>query len=310
MNQLAYKIIFTIIVLLGLAYAGQKIYDLYSEKQRLHQELIGQKEKYVQLSDRAAKLENQYVDQQTLRSKLEREFEQEKDALIGRIKVLSNATFLIREKARKSGQSDLVYQGSRVKYVLNEIRYNDGPPLGYVLIFDDGRVVSRIYNHKLEVKSAVSRDESSGRYSVVNRADYILKSPSLNLNGEKNWFNKPFPLPISSGTAFIDPSEPRNLKKRFHLFAPHLNANLNFTDFDAVNAGLGISVMGYGYTKNDLDYKFIQIGAQSNGTNFVATLTPVMWRPLPQYLSNTYIGPGVSHDGRNFGYLLGLQVGL
>ena len=211
MSKLILKVILGIVLLIGLAYAAQKISDLFQENGRLHTELIGQKERYEQLSERAAKLENQYVDQETLRKELELQFQQEKDALTGRIKVLSNATFLIREKARRSGQSDLVYQGKRVKYVLNEIRYNDGPPVGYVLIFDDGRVVSRLYNHQLEVKTAVSRNEDSGRYSVVSRAEFILRSPSLNLNGERNWFNKPFNLPITGGKAFIDPTEPNAL---------------------------------------------------------------------------------------------------
>jgi hypothetical protein len=306
LNRIIGILILGIIVLLLL----NNFFGNGKENERLHQELIGQKERYEQLSERAAKLENQYVGQEKLRAELERQFSEEKAALTGRIKILSNATYLIREKARKSSKSDLVYQGKRIKYVLNEIRYNDGPPVGYVLIFDDGRVVSRLYNHKLEVKTAVSRNESSGRYSIISRADFVLRSPSLNLNGEKNWFGKPYPLKIVGGTALIDPTEPNALKKKFHLWAPHINANLNFKNFDQVEPGIGASLMGYGYTKNDLDYRFLQVGMQMNDRNLEATLTPVMWRPFSSLLSNTYIGPGVSHDGNSFGYFLGFHVGL
>lgn len=305
--------IFIFLAILAFHYgskAGDWLLGLTGENKRLHTELIGQQEKYEQLSKRAANLEKNYVDQQTLRAQLEREFSKEKDALTGRIKVLSNATFLIREKARKSSKSDLVYQGKRIKYVLNEIRYNDGPPVGYVLIFDDGRVVSKLYNHQLDVKTAVSRDESTGRYSVVSRAEYILKSSSLNLNGEQVWTNKPYDLPITGGKAFIDPTEPRVLKKRFHLWAPRLNAEFGF-DGSEIRPGLGVSLMGYGYTRRDLDFKFLQVGMQySQEQTLLPTLSPVLWRPFPTVFSNTYIGAGATFENPGFGYFLSLQVGL
>ena len=179
MNKL--KIAFWSIVILVTLYFGSQavsyIKDIVGTNERLHIELVGQKEKYQQLSEFTAKLEIKYVGQEKLRKELERNFSAEKGALKGRIKILSNATFLIREKARKSGKSDLVYQGNRLKYIVNEIRYKDGPPVGYVLIFDNGKVVSKLYNHRFDVKTAVSRDEDSGRYSVVSKADYILMSP-------------------------------------------------------------------------------------------------------------------------------------
>src|SRR5258707_87356 len=78
-----------------------------SENTRLHTELIGQTEKYKQLSDHAAKLEIQYADQAKLKEELDKKFSAEKSALIGRIEILSNATFLIRDKARDAKNSDV-----------------------------------------------------------------------------------------------------------------------------------------------------------------------------------------------------------
>lgn len=291
------------VTLVAALYFGDRaisyIRGALTENTRLHQELVGQQEKYKQLSEHAAKLEVNYVDQDTLKKKLEEKFAAEKDALEGRIKVLSNATFLIREAARKESKSDVVYQGEKLKYVLNEVRFsNDGPPVGYVLIFDDGRVVSKLYNHEIQINTAISRNEDSGRYDIVSKADYVLKSPSLNNNGQKVWKDKPYPLDITAGQAFVDPTEPNQLAPHLQLWAPHLNGGISAS---AGASGTGMrptfdfSLAGYGPTKNDLDWKFIHIGLDAD-TKFEDVglhLTPFSYRFWPSVLSNTYIGPGL-----------------
>lgn len=299
------------VALVAALYFGDRaisyIRGVLSENSRLHTELVGQQEKYQQLSEHAAKLEINYVDQETLKKKLEEKFAAEKEALEGRIKVLSNATFLIREAARKEAKSDVVYQGDRLKYVLNEVRFdNQGPPVGYVLIFDDGRVVSKLYNHEIQVNTAVSRNEDTGRYDIVSKADYVLKSPSINQNGEKIWKDKPYPLDITAGEAFVDPTEKNLLAPRLQLWAPHLNGGIS-ASAGASGAGLrpslDVSLAGYGPTKNDLDWKFIHLGVDVN-TDFKDPglhLTPFSYRFWPSVLTNTYIGPGLgwSKSGLN-----------
>lgn len=298
------------ILLIGfLAVVVAGFFKERNKNKRLFTELIGQTQKYEQLSEHAAKLEIKYVGQEKLRAELEKQFAAEKDALKGRIKVLSNATFLIRDKARRSNNSDVVYKGKRVKYVLNEIRYNDGPPIGYVLIFDDGRVTSKIYNHKIEVKTAISRDEANGRYNIVSKADYVLKSPHYMKPGSKNWFNQPYPLKIVGGTAMVDPTEPNTAKKRFHLWAPNLNLGIDLGD--SVKPSVGVSLAGYGYSVRDLDWKFLQLGVNySDEKSFGAHLIPVLYRPFPKILRNTYIGPGLGYDNGSRFLMFGINVGL
>lgn len=285
-------IISAIVVVASLAL----IQSFMKDKERLHEELIGTKQDYKQLSEHSANLERQYVNEKQLREEAEKKFKQELQAVTGRLKMLSNATFLIREKARESNNSDLVYKGDKIKYVVNEIRFNDGPAVGYVLIFDDGRVVSKMYNHQIDVSTLVARDEKSGKYDVLSKADYILKSPSINFNGEKNWVNKPYPLKITGGKAVVDPTEPINLQKRFYWFSPRYNANLVLDS--EVRPGLAVSIMGYGLSKRDLDFKVLQIGATYLNDEFSANLTPVLFRPFKEMLPNTYLGPGIDTDKR------------
>lgn len=280
-----------------------------SQKDRLFEELIGQKEQYVQLSEHAAKLEIQYKSQEDLKAELEKSWKAEKEALQGRVKILSNATYLIREAARQTGSSDLSYSNGPVKYVMNEIKFNDGPPIGYVLIFDDGRVTSKIYNHVIDVKTAVSRNESTGRYSVVSKADYILKSPHLSMTG-KNWMNEPHPLKIVGGVAYIDPTEPNQVYKKFHLWSPVLNGGFSAgVDFKST---LGVSLMGYGFSRRDLDWKFIELGANySKDAGIGFHLTPVLYRPLPNLFQNTYLGLGTLVDkSLTYNPFLSLSIGF
>lgn len=313
------KIVIYSVAFIAALYFGDRavsyIRGLSSENTRLHTELVGQTEKYKQLSEHAAKLEIQYVDQETLKKQLNEKFAAEKDALEGRLKILSNATFLIREQARKTGKSDVVYQGDKLKYVLNEVRFDkEGPPVGYVLIFDDGRVVSKLYNHEIQVNTAVSRDEGTGRYSIVSKADYVLKSPSINTNGEKVWTNKPFPLDITDGKAYVDPTEPNQLVPHWQLWAPHLNGGISATagangaDF---RPALDVSFSGYGVTKNDLDWKFIHLGVDTDSSKFNdpgVHLMPFSYRFWPSVLTNTYIGPGVGWSKSGLNGQLNLNV--
>lgn len=280
----------------------------YSESKRLHEALIGKTQEFKKISDVAASLSIKYVEQKKLNESLQNTWKDEKEALEGRVKILSNATYLIRERARKENRSDLSYEGKTVKYVFNEIRFKDGPPIGYVMIFDDGKVVSKIYNHVIDVKTAVSRNEDTGKYTILSKADYILRSGHLKYDG-KNWFGEEYPLNIQGGTTLIDPTEKSNLKKKFYLWNPQLNGNLNLNLDGESNVGLGVSLMGYGYTKRDQDYKFLQIGAAIKNNSISGTFIPIMWRPLPNYLNNTYFGLGMEINVIP-NYFLGLQIGF
>lgn len=304
------KVIAVAVAVIAALYFGDRavayIRGAMSENTRLHTELVGQQEKYKQLSDHAAKLEVNYKSQADLQAELEKKFSAEKGELEGRIKVLSNATFLIREQARKAGKSDVVYQGDKLKYILNEIRFGDGPPVGYVLVFDDGRVVSKLYNHEIQVNTAISVNEDSGRYSIVSKADYVLKSPSINSNGEKVWYNVPYPLKITGGVASVDPTVPNQLAPGFKLWAPHLNGGMSAgvgPSGGFLRPSVDVSLAGYGVTKNDLDWKFIHLGVDTDTDlkDVGIHLTPFSYRFWPSVLSNTYIGPavGLTKSGPN-----------
>lgn len=304
-----FKYILIGITALALYIPFGKYMDQRAENKRLHQDLVGKTEKYEQLNKHVANLERKYVNQQRIQEIAKKEWSNEIGSLRGRIKILSNATYLIRERARKSNTSDFTYEGKRVKYVFNEIRFTNGPPVGYVLIFDDGRVVSKVYNHEIDVKTAVSRNEASGKYDILSKANFLLRSGHRKPDG-KNWFGVPYPLKITGGVAHIDPTEPNKASKRFHFWAPRYNFGANFNS-SGIAPGIGASLMGYGYSRRDLDFKFVEIGTQYEKEDGIGlTFKPVLWRPFSDILPNTYLGPGISYDKDGQDYFLGLSLGF
>ncbi|MCG3175435.1 MAG: hypothetical protein MOGMAGMI_00364 [Candidatus Omnitrophica bacterium] len=304
------NIVSVVVIAIISIWALKTIDKIRQDKNALHTELIGKTQELEKLSKYSANLERVYVSQEELKKKLQEEFAEEKASLEGKIKLLSNATFLIRENARKTNQSDIVYAGSKTKFVINEIRFENGPAVGYVLIYDDGRVVSKLYNHEIDVKTATSQIEETGKYNVVTKANYILKSPSLAGNG--SWTNKEYPLEIKGGQAFIDPViYNKNLSKQFFFWAPKLNAHLTL-DPKTVSPGLGVSIMGYGLSRNDLDWKFLHIGTsyKARSEDLSIDVIPFMFRPFDSFMSNTYIGPGYSFGKESNSIFIGISVGF
>jgi len=295
------------LIVLAALFGAQKIYNLFYENQKLHEELIGQKHKYEQLNKYSAKLEIQYKDQVALTEQLKEQWQQEMDALKGQILILSNSTFSVQEKERTEKESDIYFNGG---YTLNEVRFTDGPPVGYVLMSKDGQVQSKLYNYDVEVKTVVTKDNDTGKYNIASKAEFVLRETPKNTKyGE--WLDKPYSLPITGGTAVVDPTEEVKVPtSRFYLFAPKLGGGVHFY-IDDVLPYVGMSLMGIGQSKRDMSWRFAEVGIEYSKTNKLAlTLVPIMYRPFPNALSNTYIDAGVSYSTTGKRYFIGLGVGF
>lgn len=314
-----FKLIVGLVALLATIYFVDRgilyVKGLRKDNDRLFTELVGQKQAYKQLSDHAAELAIQYQSQDQLRKELQQDFADEKQALVDRINLLSDATFLIKEKAKDSKSADLTFSGDKVKYAVNEIKFENGPPVGYVLIFSDGKTVSKMYDHDIQVETAVTRNDDSGRYEIVSKANYVLKSPSVSGSGSNNWYNKPFPLDITGGQAEIDPTIKNQLSPHLQLWAPHINAGMEggaSLTGPFLRPSLDFSFSGYGVTKNDLDWKFLHLGGDIDTklTDPGVHLLPLSYRFWGSVLSNTYVGPGLGVSKQGWNAFLDLNFTL
>ena len=311
------SIIIRVLVLISFALAGYGLYKSEQEKDRLHTELIGQQTAFKKLEGEAAQLATKYEDQKLLKELAENRFAEVVKEKNERIKSLSDATFLIGRHVEKQDGPDYYFETPKKtrNFVMNEIRLQGAgtPAIGYILIKSDGRVYKRNYKLEVLVESLQTVDEDTGKIRVITKAFAVQKEPSLLKKRVKDYDDlegQKIPLEVVGGSLIVDPTQPNQLSPKFFLRAPHLNANVNFGGGDPAY-GLSISLSGYGKTKNDLSFKFLDFGVHYNDARGLQGIaTPILWRPLPNLFKNTYIGPGVSFDNAGTGFFLGLKLGL
>ena len=106
----------------------------------------------------------------------------------------------------------------------------------------------------------------------------------------------------------------KKMNKEFFLWNPRLSLNIDscFSPVLDTNimGGLGMSVMGYGRTKNDLDWRFVEFGFSTTGEDFIVKLSPFSYN-VGNYLpliSNTFLGPFIGYGNNEVVYGVGIGV--
>jgi hypothetical protein len=309
------------ILLLLMAGFGYRLYRDSQTEAAMHADLLGQQEQYRQLNASNAQLESDYVSAAKLHKLAEQEWSKEKKDLQGQIVALSSATFSVAAFSHEQAAPDVVAKD----FLKQEVQYQTdagaiGPPIGYVQIFNkDGRTISGLYAHNIRIDAVVTKDEKTGRFHVLARAFYTLTdehSIAKDYGTKPNWTNVPFPLHITGGEFFIDPtSVPVSYNKPKFRWAPHVNLGA-FGGLSQLGLEAGfhgdVSFYGYGQTRNDLDWKILGVGVNGSRGYVDANVTPLQWRignviPL---VSDVYIGPGVGFGTHGVNYFLGLTTTL
>lgn len=301
-----------LITIVGLVLFGYSLWRNF-QKERKYNELIGTKNKYEQLTKYTAKLESDYRTQKDLADEAKKRFAEVIREKNERIKLLSDATYLIGQHVEKQDGPDYYFQTPKAtrNYVLNELRIQgqNSPSIGYVLIKNDGRTYKRNYKFEIEVQSLQTIDEKTGKIKVYSKAFLIQKEVSplaKRVSGYDGWHNKPYPLEIIGGTALIDPTQP-DVKNKFMWWAPRINGGTNLgigSSGAFIRSTIDVSFSGYGKSRNDMKWKLLHIGLNSDtefkkpGLHFI----PASYRFYPSLLTNTYLGPGigVTRDGTNY----------
>ena len=324
LNQLVknFKNVAIILLIIGIVFFARSWYNDNQEKNRLHSELIGQQEEYEQLSKNVAKLKNAYVKQTELIERQQAEWSEIERKKDERIKLLSDATYLMGRHVDKQNGPDYYFQTKRGtrNYVYNEIRVagKDSPPIGFVMIKNDGRTYKGNYRMEFNVKNLQTVDEKTGKIKVYSKAFLIVHEAGLarknRCKGCKNWKDVAYPLEITGGTVLVDPTIANQLKPKFFFWNPKFGMSFNGlvdnNGFDILPA-LDISFMSYGLTKNDSKFKFLSTGFSlgNKPEDFDIHLKPILYRVFDIF-PNTYIGPGVGFNKDGTRYLMGISVGF
>jgi hypothetical protein len=289
------------------------VYGLYISKQdveKKYKDLIGQQEKFKRINKYVADLEKKYVSEKELRSLLEEKWREEKSNLEGVIKFISEANFGV---SSKESEAKIIFSGKdKIIEIAPVLEDNTtGPPICYVKWDEKEKIYKKVYDFEIKVDTAISKNESNGKYNVLTKANLVLIEKPL---VSSEWHGKLFPVKILNGFSVIDPTE-NNKQSSFYWFNPKLNAGINL---GITSSGLytkptiGISWMGHGKTKNDLKWKFLNtsIDFDTKFNNIGINLMPLMYRPFDSFISNTYIGPGIGSSNAGTSYFIGVSIGL
>lgn len=298
------------VTIIGVCYFVYFGYKSKQDTERKYNDLIGKQEDFKKINDYVADLEKKYTSEKQLREKLEKNWIKEKEYLKGMIKVISEVNFELSTK-ESEGKVSLL-ESNKLIEISPVLKDNSlGPPLCYVRWDEKDKIYKKVYDFEIKVNTAISKDENNGKYNILTKADLILTEKPLS---SSEWYNKPYPVKISNGYAVIDPSE-KITGNSFYWFDPKLNAGINFglngSNF-YTRPSIGVSWMGYGLTKNDLKWKFLNTGIDFNtdlsnvGINFM----PFVYRPFDSFITNTYLGPGVNYSISGTSYFLGISLGL
>lgn len=294
-----------ILTIVGLGFFAYRKAQDSKQADRLHQELVGTKEKYEQLNAHTAKLESDYKTQKDLAVTTAKRFSEVAQAKDEQIKMLSDATYLLSKHVGKQTGPDYFFETPKKtqNYAYNEVRLAgpDSPPIGFVMIKSDGATYKGNYSFEIRVETLQTVDEATGKIKVYSKAYLVAKENGLAQKRRpdfKTWAGVDFPLDIVGGTALIDPTVARTDLKHVMWWAPRINGGLNVgfnRNGSFIRPALDFSVAGYGRSRNDLDWKFLQMGIGLNGKFKDPDLhaMPFTYRPFPSILTNTYFGPGV-----------------
>lgn len=312
--------VLTALTVVGLVYFAYTMWQNNRDLKRKYQELVGTQEKFEALSKYTAKLEVQYKEQAEIAKKADAKWQEVVRQKNEQIQVLSDATYLIGKHAQKQDGPDYFFETPKKtnNYVLNEVRIagENSPPIGFVMIKKDGRTYKGNYPFELRVESLQTKDASTGRVKVYSKAFLVAQDNGLaekRRTDFKKWKGVEYPLEVTGGVADVDPTLPPEGAEKFMLWAPHLNGGFNVGGDSGglfFRPEINFSFSGYGVSRNDLSWKFLQfgIGAETNFSTVDFHVIPFTHRFFPAILTNTYIGPGMGFSNRGTSFFLNTSL--
>ncbi len=322
----------SVLTLAGMLFLGFRVYkneERSDAERKLLEERYGKltdtKTDYDQLTATMGQLTTLYKEQADLAKEVAvawRELAVERGE---RIKLTANSVVTVDPTVESQAKADYTFltEGNTKGYTLNELRIEgkDSPPIGYVLVKNDGSVYKKNYAFEIRVESVQLKDDLTGKIRVVSRAFLVplengladKRRPDL-----KKWAGEKYPLKVTGGETVVDPQEPILPTNKNKGWVPWtLNLNGGFGVFGAAGKGLDTkatvdtNLFGYGYSKRDLDWKFLHLGVNYSANDGLGFhVMPFSYRPLPSILTNTSFGPGVYVTPDAYGYFIGLNIGF
>lgn len=266
--------------------------------------------KYKQITPNVAQL--QVKSEEDIDKQIQQNWKQEKKYLENQVEYLSTVIFQNKSKSRITDNFD---KGNKNNF-FHEIYYadQDSPPIGYIILNKKGQVISKTYNHDIQVNYVLSKNKK-GKYVVLSKANLVIKednSTDIMTTQRRKWINNSYPLKIKHGEIIINNQEKAFFKNFIIDFAPNLSINYLMLLDKKVNfhPSLGLNFFSISNNRGKLlTFPEILIGASSLD-NYSIMFSPVNLNignfiPL---IKNTYIKPIIGMHNKNFGYGIGIGI--
>lgn len=135
------------------------------------------------------------------------------------------------------------------------------------------------YDTNLDIK-IIETENADGTYNRYAEANYE------NRKGDK------LPVEITK----LDWAIVEKKYKQFYFWNPRLGLGTNFSD--AAGHNLNLSLMSYGRTKRDMDWRFLVFGAGINNKELSLSLEPLSWNigNVIPIIDNMFVGPFLDYD--------------
>lgn len=268
---------------------------------------IKRSQEYLQITDELAQSKIEVISQKEITNKLKNHWDSEKSILLNQISQLSSTSFSLKNSTNISKSVDLqIFKDGKRKYLFHELHFSDGdklgPPIGYVMIYDDGHVVSKIYKHHIDVNQAQSLNRKTGKYVILNKADFVLEQSGLanrRDSSKYDWTNKPYPLNVLNSEVVISNDTPK-----FKFFDPKISLSASVSN---LGFGLGGSFSMSSYAR----FRFFRVGVEkniNNSNNYDFFLAPFEYN-ISRIFNNTFVYPLINiNENSNVGGGIGLSV--
>lgn len=279
---------------------------------QLQQEMEESQRAYLELKENIVRAESRMVSRGELRRQLQEAVDPAIQKLIKKnhetVKLISRVEGSLKGTMEELRLEPVVVdkEGVKAKEFSSEIALPEGPPIAWWRVDSQGLARQGLYEMKFNLRTTLTEQKSRQGYNVYH--ELWLTNPQL-----AEWRDKRYPIPIDRAEVRWVPI---SRAKVFYSFLPKLDIGVeaDFAGLEKPTVGfsIGASLMGYGLTEDDLEWRFLRLSAGAVGDKATLGFAPVSWnmgKHLP-LVSDLWLYGGVMRELKMAGwrYFVGLST--
>jgi len=285
---------------------------LKHQNTKLQQEIEESQQAYLELKENIVRAESRMVSRGELKRLLRETVDPAIQELIKKnhetVKLINEVEGSLKGTVEELNLEPVVVEKDKVKVkeFSSEITLPEGPPIAWWRVDEQGLARQGLYEMKFNMRTTLTEQQSRKGYNVYH--ELWLTTPQFD-----EWKDKPYAIPIDRAEVrWVTISQ----AKAFYAFLPKLDIGVE-ADFaglkrPALGFSVGASLMGYGLSEDDLEWRFLRLSAGAVGDKATLGFAPVSWnmgKRLP-LVSDLWLYGGVMRELKMAGwrYFIGLST--